>query len=88
MPIFEILGKKWTLEILKFLTNSARSFSEIEEVVKNPRTTSNRLRELEELKVIEREVQQDKQRSVKYGLTKLGRELVMKIEEVENLLKI
>lgn len=85
MPIFKILGKKWTLEILKFLSDSMRSFSEVEELVKNPKTTSDRLKELEELKVVEREVQQDKQRSVKYELTKLGRELLERIIVIEKL---
>lgn len=87
MPIFKILGKKWTLEILKFLTDSSRSFSEIEDLVKNPKTTSDRLRELEELKVIVREVQQDKLRSVKYGLTKLGKDVIKRIVDIEELFR-
>ncbi|MFW9948051.1 MAG: winged helix-turn-helix transcriptional regulator [Candidatus Odinarchaeota archaeon] len=87
MPIFEILGKKWTLEILKLLTDDDRSFSEIEKLVKNPKTTSDRLKELEELKIVEREVQQDKQRTVKYGLTELGKSLVPKIEAIEKIFK-
>jgi len=87
MTIFEILGKKWTLEILKLLTDSDRSFSEIEELVKNPKTTSDRLKELEELKIVEREVQQDKQRSVKYRLTELGKNLVPKIKAIERIFK-
>lgn len=53
--------------------------------MKNPKTTSDRLRELEKLKVIKREVQQDKQRSVKYGLAKLGRELLERIIDIETL---
>ncbi|NGX32224.1 MAG: hypothetical protein K1060chlam4_00265 [Candidatus Anoxychlamydiales bacterium] len=85
MPIFEILGKKWTLEILAFLTDSMRNFSEIEKLVKNPRSTSDRLRILEELKIIKREVQQNRKRTVKYGLTELGKELILKINGIKEL---
>ncbi len=85
MPIFEILGKKWTLEILAFLTDCKRNFSEIEDLVKNPKSTSDRLKDLEELKIIKREVQQDRQRTVKYGLTELGKGLIIKINGIEKL---
>jgi len=85
MPIFEILGKKWTIEILRFLSDSMKGFSEIEGLVKNPRTTSKRLKDLENFKIVKREVQQDKQRTVQYSLTKLGQEVVEKISEIEKL---
>ncbi len=56
-------------------------------LVKTPKTTSERLRELEELRIVEREVQQDKQRTVKYGLTELGKELITKIKDIEMIFK-
>lgn len=85
MSIFQILGKKWTIEILKFLSDSIRTFSEIEGLIKSPKTTSSRLRRLGDLKIVKREVQQDRQRTVNYSLTKRGEELLLKIAEIEKL---
>jgi len=87
MSIFTILNKKWAIDILRFINNTSKSYSEIEKLVSNPRTTSSRLRDFEEKRILIRQVQQDKHRSVKYSLTTLGLEILKKINEIENLIK-
>lgn len=82
--LIKTLGRKWTLEILHLLSSQDEvRYSKIEEIVSNPRTSSRRLNELAELRLIDRIVSED--RTVSYKLTTKGRELVKLVDKIIGL---
>ena len=77
-----IVSGKWTLLILRDLAAGPCRFSELERSLTgiSPRTLSQRLRALEDVDVIEREVHADAPPRVEYRLTKKGRDLAPIVE--------
>lgn len=73
------IGRKWTLLILKeFCSKETMRFLEIKENVGdiNSKLLSSRLKELESLEILDREVFKELPPRVEYTLTKKGYELV------------
>lgn len=82
--IFEILGRKYTIEILKALSRGEMRYSNInEQVVKNPQTTTNRLEELQSIGLINKEKLSE--RHTEYSLTEKGEKVVAYVRKIGNL---
>jgi DNA-binding HxlR family transcriptional regulator len=85
---FEVLAKKGIQEILRALADKkGMNFTEIQELVGSPTTASQRLQELTSLRILKREVQADRFRSVRYSLTDKGTQVVKLVKEMEKALQ-
>ncbi len=73
----EMIGRRWTGAILQSLFAGSARFTELKERIPelSDRLLSERLKELEELGLVEREVEGDRPVSVHYVLTAKGRSL-------------
>jgi DNA-binding HxlR family transcriptional regulator len=80
----EIISGKWTLLVIRDLTEGARRFCELERSLEgiSPRTLSLRLRALEECGVLERRTYPEVPPRVEYVLTPKGEALVPLIEDM------
>ncbi len=84
-PIFGLLGKKWTLHIIKELTyNGIKRYSELKNALEgiSPKTLTERLRELEEEGIINRTYHNEIPPRVTYELSEKGSELSTGIESI------
>lgn len=74
----EILGNKWTALILRDLSSGPKRFCQIERTTGgiNPRTLSQRLRDLENRDIISKKLTQDSPCKYCYELTQKGQDLV------------
>ena len=72
-----ILGRKWTFEMIYFLRERKR-FCELQEIVGgvNPTTLTQRLKVLEQAGIIQRYAISNAPRHVEYDLTEKGRDLL------------
>lgn len=75
---FKIVGKRWTVVILRELFFGATRFVQIERGVGriNPKVLSNRLKELEDAEVVQRKVSPGRPVQIEYSLTEKGRNLL------------
>jgi DNA-binding HxlR family transcriptional regulator len=75
---FRIVGKSWTVLILRELFFGANKFGRIKSGVGriNPKVLSNRLKELEDSGIINRSVTQGRPVQIDYSLTEKGRHLL------------
>jgi DNA-binding HxlR family transcriptional regulator len=80
----ELIGKRWTGAIVCALTERPLRFGELAKAVPglSDRLLSQRLRELEEEGLVEREVEPDSPVRVTYSLTRGGTELRPVIDEL------
>lgn len=80
----ELIGKRWTGAILCALTDGPRRFGELARTVPglSDRLLSQRLRELEEEGLVQREVEAGTPVRVTYSLTEKGAELKPAIGEL------
>jgi DNA-binding HxlR family transcriptional regulator len=80
----ELIGKRWTGAIVCALTERPMRFGELAKVVPglSDRLLSQRLRELEEEGLVEREVEAGSPVRVTYSLTEVGRGLDPAINEL------
>lgn len=81
----ELIGKRWTGAILCALTERPMRFGELGKVVPglSDRLLSQRLRELEEEGLVEREVEAGSPVRVTYSLTEVGHQLDPAIKELQ-----
>ena len=81
----ELIGKRWTGAIVCALTERPMRFGELGKVVPglSDRLLSQRLRELEEEGLVEREVEAGSPVRVTYSLTPVGRDLGPSIQELK-----
>jgi len=81
----ELIGKRWTGAIVCALTERPMRFGELGKVVPglSDRLLSQRLRELEEEGLVQREVEAGSPVRVTYSLTEMGRELGPSIQELK-----
>lgn len=72
-----VLGRKWTLEMIYYLRERKR-FCELQEIVGgvNPTTLTQRLKVLEQAGIIQRYAISNAPRHVEYDLTEKGRDLL------------
>ncbi len=82
----EIISGKWTLLVIRDLSDGSRRFCELERSLAgiSPRTLSLRLRALEEQGVVERHTYPEVPPRVEYALTDKGRDLVPLIDDMRN----
>ncbi len=75
---FRIVGKSWTVVILRELFFGANRFGRIKSGVGriNPKVLSNRLKELEDSGIIKRSVTPGRPVQIDYSLTEKGRNLL------------
>lgn len=80
-----VIGDNWTLSIIGNLSRGPLRFCEIERAVTgvNPVTLSNRLKKLEQEKIIIRKEETLDKISVTYELTEKGRAILPIIESIE-----
>ena len=80
----EILSGKWTILLIRDLSEGRTRFSELERSLEgiSPRTLSLRLRALEEQGIVERKTYPEVPPRVEYSLTEKGRALVPIIEDM------
>jgi DNA-binding HxlR family transcriptional regulator len=80
----EIISGKWTLLVIRDLTEGSCRFCELERSLEgiSPRTLSLRLRALEEHGILERRTYPEVPPRVEYALTDKGRALVPLIEDM------
>ncbi|MFP4116452.1 MAG: winged helix-turn-helix transcriptional regulator [Candidatus Aenigmatarchaeota archaeon] len=82
--VLDLISKKWTLCIINHLGDKEEGyrFNELERSMDgiSPKSLSNRLKELEEHGLVEREVKDTKPPEVRYILTQQGVELNERLE--------
>lgn len=86
MKHLDLLAKSKSVEILVKLRTQKLKFAEIVEITGNATTATRRLKEMSELGIVKREVQQDSSRTVIYELTEKGKRLAsiaMELKELE-----
>ena len=72
---FRIIGKKWTVLIIREILRGHKQFNRFLEKVEGitPKVLTERLRELEQLGIIKREIVSEYPVRVEYSLTDIGR---------------
>lgn len=80
----KFLGGAWTPNIIWYLSNGPRRFSELRHDIPavSAKVLTHRLREMEEMGVVHRRVMPTSPPSVEYALTELGREFRPVIEAI------
>jgi len=73
---FRIIGKKWTVLIIREILRGHKQFNRFIENIEGitPKVLTERLRDLERLGIIKREIVSDYPIRVEYSLTNLGKE--------------
>lgn len=81
----ELVGKRWTGAVIRTLMDRPRRFGEILEAIPNlhDRLLSERLKELEAERIVERRVYPHTPVRIEYALTQRGRDLERILAEVE-----
>ncbi|KGA96225.1 HxlR family transcriptional regulator [Alkalihalobacillus alcalophilus ATCC 27647 = CGMCC 1.3604] len=82
----ELLGKKWTGLIIRVLLDGPKRFKEIKEQIPemSDRILTERMKELEKLDVVKRNVYPEKPVRIEYELTKKGLALKPVIEAIQS----
>ncbi len=83
---FKILANKWSLIIIKELSNEKLRFNQIKKKIEgiSARELSKRLEVLEEIGAINRKITKVKPVMIEYSLTEAGEELTHAIEIIHN----
>lgn len=81
----EIIGKKWTILIVYNLLSGEKRFKDLEGSLSKicPKMLSERLKELEKLKLIERKIYPKRSLRIIYRLTPKGRSLYKIVGAIE-----
>lgn len=87
MPnIFDQLSRAGTVELLLALKSQRpMTFSAIRKMLGNSTTATRRVRELQGMSLISRQVLQDKLRTVEYRLTEKGSAVAELVQKLKNL---
>ncbi|WP_413376419.1 winged helix-turn-helix transcriptional regulator [Alkalihalobacillus sp. 1P02AB] len=82
----ELLGKKWTGLIIRVLLDGPKRFKEIKEQIPemSDRILTERMKELEKLNVVKRNVYPEKPVRIEYELTQKGLALKPVIEAIQS----
>jgi len=81
----DILGKKWTGLIIRVLLGGPKRFKEMKEQIPemSDKMLTDRMKELEALDIVKRNVYPDMPVRIEYELTAKGRELQPVIESIQ-----
>lgn len=81
----KILGDYWTLQIIQVLHPNEKRFCELERALPaiNPTTLTNRLKKLEQQKIIKRKSETVDKISVSYELTDKGEDILPILKEMK-----
>lgn len=80
---FQLLGKRWTGLIIFQLMNGPKRFNELESEIKvSGKVLSDRLKELEKIKLIQRHVYPETPVRIEYSLTEKGYSLKPMMDEI------
>lgn len=83
----DILTKKGSKKILDALEKRKMNFTELKKLVGSPVTTSKRLQELVSFGLVDREVQANRFRKVKYSLTRRGAKTIELMKKLCDTIK-
>jgi DNA-binding HxlR family transcriptional regulator len=74
---FKIIGKKWTILVLREMFRGITQFNRFLERIKGltPKVLTNRLKELEKSRIISRKIVSESPVRIQYNLTDLGKQL-------------
>lgn len=82
--LMKILGKKWMLLILSELNDNNKRFNELNKSIKiSSRTLSKRLKEMEKVGIIKKQIFREIPPKVEYSLTSAGKELIKKFKNID-----
>ena len=83
----EVLCRRWTALIVASLGDGPLRFSELQDELRtiSARTLTSRLRELEEIDLVDRVAVEQSSGSLRYQLTRQGRRLLPVIDEMRRL---
>ena len=83
---FELVGKRWSASILLAMSRGATRFSEITEIVSglSDRLLAQRMRELEQSGLVEREVIATTPVQIRYRLTERGADLMQAMQPISD----
>lgn len=81
-----VLGKKWTGLLIRVLLGGPKRFSDFRHQIPDlsDRLLSERLKELEELGIVERRVENTKPVAIEYRLTKQGEGLEQVVQAIQS----
>lgn len=82
---FSILGKKWTGLIIRCLLDGPKRFSDLSELIPHlsAKVLADRMKELEQLKLVNRTVYPEIPVKIEYSLTEQGRDLEQTLHAVQ-----
>ncbi len=82
--ILDVIGNRWSVLIIGILSTGPIRFGEIRRTIQgiSTKVLTSRLRSLEELGMVYREVQPTRPPSVEYSLTKRGRSLLTVVNDL------
>ena len=82
---FQLLGKRWIGLIIRALMSECHRFSELSEMVPHvsDRMLTERLKELEDVGIVKRNVYPETPVRIEYDLTEKGRDLEAVMDEVQ-----
>lgn len=88
-PIVEtvnLIGKKWTLVVIRYLMEGPKRFNELKRAIKNisSKTLSQTLSDLEEKGIINRRVYTESPIGVEYSLTSKGKDLIHLLQAMKS----
>lgn len=83
---FDLLGKKWTGLIIRCLLDGPKRFSDLTEIIPHisAKVLADRVKELERLGIIDRNVYPEIPVRIEYTLTQKGRELQPALDEIQH----
>jgi DNA-binding HxlR family transcriptional regulator len=85
-PLFEFISRKWTLNILKHLNdNGTKRFNELMEEIDsiNPRILSSRLKDLEEVGLVEKVKFKEMPPRCNYNISSCGKDLISHFKDLD-----
>ncbi|MDC0506074.1 helix-turn-helix transcriptional regulator [Candidatus Gracilibacteria bacterium] len=88
-PVIQLMGdisKKWTLIILKAIMSGSTSYSDIEKQVSdiNPSILSSRLKDLQDMGFIDKNIVSSSPVKIEYQLTKKGKSFEPVLENISS----
>ena len=88
LRIMKLLGEKWVIVIIRELSENGKRFNELNRNIKmSSRTLSKRLKELEKVKIIKKQLFKEIPPRVEYSLTDAGKDLMKSFKNLDEWIK-